>query len=87
MEERTYTLNIRQTGTYQYEVTIPETGVTKTAATLDSALTITLTLFSSISQFAISFWCSMINVLTGTISVSTHTNACTLIWSTRPLVR
>ena len=42
MEERTYTLNIRQTGTYQYEVTVPETGATKTAATLDSALTITL---------------------------------------------
>jgi len=42
MEERTYTLNIRQTGIYQYEVTVPETGTTKTASTLDSALTITL---------------------------------------------
>src|SRR5438874_7987741 len=42
MEVRTYTLNIRQTGTYQYEVTVPETGTTKTAPTLDSALTITL---------------------------------------------
>ncbi len=42
MEEKTYTLNIRQTGTYQYEVTIPEIGATKTAATLDSALNITL---------------------------------------------
>jgi hypothetical protein len=42
MEEKTYTLNIRQTGTYQYEVTVPETGATRTAATLDSALSITL---------------------------------------------
>jgi hypothetical protein len=42
MEEKTYTLNIRQTGTYQYEVTIPEIGATKTAATLDSALNIAL---------------------------------------------
>jgi hypothetical protein len=42
MEEKTYTLNIRQTGQWRYEVTIPETGVTKTAPTLDSALTITL---------------------------------------------
>src|SRR5258708_28314333 len=42
MKEKTYTLNIRQTGTYQYEVTVPETGATKTAPTLDSALTITL---------------------------------------------
>jgi hypothetical protein len=42
MEEKTYTLNIRQTGIYQYEVTIPEIGVKKTAPTLDSALNITL---------------------------------------------
>lgn len=42
MEERTYTLNIRQTGTYQYEVIVPETDTTKTAPTLDSALTLTL---------------------------------------------
>jgi hypothetical protein len=42
LEEKTYTLNIRQTGTFQYEVTIPETGTTKTAPTLDSALTITV---------------------------------------------
>jgi hypothetical protein len=42
MEEKTYTLNIRQTGKFQYEVTVPEIGVTKSAATLDSALTITL---------------------------------------------
>ena len=41
MEEKTYTLNIRQTGKFQFEVTIPETGVTKTAPTLDSALNIT----------------------------------------------
>ena len=41
MKEKTYTLNIRQTGTWQYEVTIPEVGVTKTAPTLDSALNIT----------------------------------------------
>ena len=42
MEEKTYTLHIRQTGTYQYEVTVPETGATKAATTLDSALAITL---------------------------------------------
>ena len=42
MEEKAYTLNIRQTGQWQYEVTIPEIGVTKTAPTLDSALNITL---------------------------------------------
>jgi hypothetical protein len=41
MEEKTYTLNIRHTGTWQYEVTIPEIGVMKTAPTLDSALNIT----------------------------------------------
>ncbi len=41
MKNKTYTLNIRQTGTYQYEVTVPETGAIKTAATLDSALNIT----------------------------------------------
>ena len=42
MEEKMYTLNIRQTDQYQYEVTIPETGATKTAPTLDSALHIIL---------------------------------------------
>lgn len=42
MEEKTYTLNIRQTGKFQYEETVPETGATKTAAKLDSALNITL---------------------------------------------
>src|SRR3989442_10364578 len=42
MEDKTYILNIRKTGKFQYEVTIPETGATKTAPTLDSALTITL---------------------------------------------
>jgi hypothetical protein len=42
MEEKTSTLHIRQTGTYQYEVTVPETGATKTAAALESALTVTL---------------------------------------------
>ncbi len=42
MEEKTYTLNIRQTGTFLYEVTVPETGTTKTAPTLDSALAITV---------------------------------------------
>jgi hypothetical protein len=41
MEEKTYTLNIRHTGTWQYDVTIPEISVIKTAHTLDSALTIT----------------------------------------------
>ncbi len=42
MEEKTSTLNSRQTGTYHYDVTLPETGATKTAPTLDSALTIIL---------------------------------------------
>jgi hypothetical protein len=42
MEEKTYTLNIRQTSTYRYEVTVPDIGTTKAAPTLDSALTITL---------------------------------------------
>jgi hypothetical protein len=42
MEEKTYTLNIRQTGKFKYEVTVPETGATKASATLDSALNITL---------------------------------------------
>lgn len=42
MEDKTYTLNIRQTGKYQYEAAVPETGATKTAATLDSALNFTL---------------------------------------------
>jgi len=42
MEEKTHTLNIRQTGKFQFEVAVPETGATKTAPTLDSALTITL---------------------------------------------
>ena len=42
MEEKTSALHIRQTRTYQYEVTVPETGATKAAATLDSALAITL---------------------------------------------
>jgi hypothetical protein len=42
MEENTSTLNSRQTGTYHYQVTVPETGATKTAPTLESALTIIL---------------------------------------------
>jgi hypothetical protein len=42
MEEKTSTLNSRQTGTYHYDVTVPETGATKTAPTLDSALTLIL---------------------------------------------
>ncbi len=41
MEEKTYTLNIRQTGTWHYEITIPEIGVMKSAPTLDSALNTT----------------------------------------------
>jgi hypothetical protein len=41
MEEKTYTLNVRHSGTWQYEVTIPEIGVMKAAPTLESALTIT----------------------------------------------
>jgi hypothetical protein len=42
MKKKTCTPHIRQTGTYQYEVTVPEIGATKIAATLDSALNITL---------------------------------------------
>jgi hypothetical protein len=42
MQEKTYTLNIRQAGKFQYEVTVPEIGATKMAPTLDSALNITL---------------------------------------------
>ena len=42
MEEKTFTLTICQTGTHQYDVTRPEIGATKTAATLESALTLTL---------------------------------------------
>lgn len=42
MEEKTSTLNSRQAGTYHYDVTVQEIGATKTAPTLDSALTITL---------------------------------------------
>ncbi len=42
MKKKTYTLNVRQTGQYQYEVTVPEIGAMKTAATLDSALNIML---------------------------------------------
>jgi hypothetical protein len=42
MKKKTYTLQIRQASTYQYEVIVPEIGATKTAATLDSALNITL---------------------------------------------
>jgi hypothetical protein len=42
VEKKIYTLNIRQTGKFQYEVTIPEIGATKMAPTLDSALNITL---------------------------------------------
>lgn len=41
MEEKTYTLNIRHKDIRQYDVTLPEIGVTKTAPTLDSALNIT----------------------------------------------
>ena len=42
MEEKTSPLKSHQTGTYHYDVTVPETDATKTASTLDSALTITL---------------------------------------------
>ena len=42
MEEKMSTLTIRQTGTYHYEVTRPEIGATKTAATLESTLTLTV---------------------------------------------
>lgn len=42
MEEKNYTLNIRQTGPYQYKVTVPEIDVTKMTPTLDSALNIIL---------------------------------------------
>ncbi len=40
MEEKTCTLTIRQKGTDQYAVTVPEIGATKKVATLESALTI-----------------------------------------------
>jgi|SRR6266487_4474269 len=40
MEEKTYTLHIRQTGIWHYEITIPEIDVMKTAPTLESALNI-----------------------------------------------
>jgi hypothetical protein len=42
MKKKTSPLHIRQTGTDQYEVNVPEIGATKTASTLDSALHITL---------------------------------------------
>ncbi len=42
MEQKISTLNIRQIGTYLYEVIITETGATKTPPTLESALTVTL---------------------------------------------
>jgi hypothetical protein len=42
VEQKISTLNIRQTGTYLYEVIITETGATKTPPTLESALTVTL---------------------------------------------
>ena len=42
MEEDTSTLKSRQTGAYHYQVTVLEAGATKTAPTLDSALTIIL---------------------------------------------
>ena len=41
MEEKIYTLNIRHTSPWKYEITIPEICVAKTAPTLDSALNIT----------------------------------------------
>ncbi len=42
MEEKTSTLNICQTGTHHYEAIRPEIGATKTAVTLESALTLTV---------------------------------------------
>ena len=42
MQEKTFTLNIHQTGHWQYEITIPEIDVPKTTPKLDSALNITL---------------------------------------------
>jgi hypothetical protein len=42
MKKKTSTLHIRQTGIDQYELNVPEIGASKTAATLDSALNITL---------------------------------------------
>ena len=42
MEEKIYTLNLRQAGQWQYENTVSEIGVMKPAPTLDIALTITL---------------------------------------------
>jgi hypothetical protein len=42
MQEKTFTLNIHQTDLWQYEIILPEIGVSKTAQSLDSALNITL---------------------------------------------
>jgi hypothetical protein len=42
MKKKTYTLNVRQAGQYQYEVTVTEIGAMKTTATLDNARNITL---------------------------------------------
>ena len=42
MQEKTFPLNIHQTGQGQYEITLPEIGFSKTAPTLDSAMNITL---------------------------------------------
>src|SRR6266702_3945391 len=42
MKKKTYTLNVRQTGQYQYEVTVTEIGAMKMTATLNSELNVTL---------------------------------------------
>jgi hypothetical protein len=42
MQEKTFPLNIHQTGQWQYEITLPEIGFSKTASTLDSAMNFTL---------------------------------------------
>lgn len=61
MEEKIYTLTIRHTDPWRYEVTIPETGVTKTSPTIDCILLL-YTIFSSISQRVNSSWSSLINI-------------------------
>jgi hypothetical protein len=64
MEEKTYTLNIRHTGIWQYEVTIPEIGVMKTAPTLIAPSLSPFRISSSISHLVLSFWYSLINPMT-----------------------
>jgi len=83
MEEQTFTLHNRQAGTYHYDVTRPEIGATKTAATLESELT--LTVHEILKHLTTR---SLILVLADQRvdrdgGVSTRKETRTLIWSTR----